>query len=154
MYAGDFGDKLFAPATNWTIVQSGVGVDVALLSTLQSFGMVVKTNAIGSKIISGVVQNEIFLPRVDPVDNTIVAVGYQYFGGVTYWNNSAGSPIPNHSSPVKLANSKPRWCLAAESNCRITNPFGYLYLYRLGRGWVYGRRNAQGPPSNSKWDPP
>jgi prepilin-type N-terminal cleavage/methylation domain-containing protein len=39
-------------------------------------------------------------------------IGYQYLGGVTEWYNSQGT-FPS-LSPVKLANSKPGWVLAAE----------------------------------------
>ncbi len=44
-------------------------------------------------------------------------IGYQYLGGVTNWHNQLGD-FPN-LSPVKLANSKPYWCLAAEANVKV-----------------------------------
>lgn len=47
----------------------------------------------------------------------MLAIGYQYFGGLTVWRNSAGG-FPNPPGPVKLATSKPGWCLAAEANTR------------------------------------
>jgi hypothetical protein len=39
-------------------------------------------------------------------------IGYQYFGGIQYWNNPLGF-YPSRS-PVKLANSQPHWVLAAD----------------------------------------
>ncbi len=39
-------------------------------------------------------------------------IGYQYLGGVTNWNNLAGS-FPS-LSPVKLTTAKPQWVLSAE----------------------------------------
>ncbi len=39
-------------------------------------------------------------------------VGYQYLGGVTLWYNSAGQFTS--LSPVKLANARPYWVMAAE----------------------------------------
>ena len=110
-----------------------------MLPTLMGYGMVIKTNASSENNIWSCPARD-YLPRVDPFDNTIVALGYQYFGGVTYWNNSSsGSPIANPPSPVKLANSKARWCLAAESNCRIINPFGsYTYIGWGGDGFTTG----------------
>src|ERR1022692_4129032 len=73
MYAGDFGDKLFAPRQTGTAFNP-VGVDVSLLPTLQGYGMVVKTNASEQNNIWSCPERN-FLPRVDPVDNTVVAVG-------------------------------------------------------------------------------
>ena len=153
MYAGDYGDKLFAPR------QSGqsfnpVGVDVSLLSTLTGYGMMVKTNASEQNNIWSCPERN-FLPRVDPYDSTIVAVGYQYFGGVTYWNNSASSsPIASPPSPVKLGGSRPRWCLAAESNCRITNPFGsYTFVGWGGDGATVGETPRVPHPSHAGTHP-
>jgi prepilin-type N-terminal cleavage/methylation domain-containing protein len=39
-------------------------------------------------------------------------LGYQYYGGIQTWNNSRGSK-PSRS-PIKTANSKPDWMLAAD----------------------------------------
>ena len=39
-------------------------------------------------------------------------VGYQYFGGIKTWNNPLGAF--NDLSPVKLAQAKPYWALAAD----------------------------------------
>lgn len=39
-------------------------------------------------------------------------IGYQYLGGVTNWVNAAGTF--RSLSPVKLANARPSWALAAE----------------------------------------
>jgi prepilin-type N-terminal cleavage/methylation domain-containing protein len=118
MYAGDFGDKLFAPRQNGTFFNP-IGLNATMLSTLTTYGMVIKTNATEENSIWSCPERN-YLPRIDPNDPTIIALGYQYFGGLTYWNNSAGSSIANPPSPVSVGNSKPRWCLAAESNCRIT----------------------------------
>jgi prepilin-type N-terminal cleavage/methylation domain-containing protein len=40
-------------------------------------------------------------------------IGYQYFGGITVWNNPAGAF--NNLSPVKTSSSKPYWVLAADA---------------------------------------
>ena len=140
MYAGDFNDKLFAPRQTGTSFNP-VGVDATMLPTLKSYGMTVKTNSSEENNVWSCPERN-FLPRVDPYDSTVVAIGYEYFGGVTYWNNSSsGSAIPNPPSPVKLANSRPRWCLAAESNCRIINPFGsYTYVGWGGDGATIGEK--------------
>ena len=118
-YAGDYNDVLFAP---W--ISGGVfnqfGLSTNLLPTLKNYGLVVKTNASNQNNIWSCPERN-FLPRQDPITPGVVAIGYQYFGGITQWVNPAGT-IANPPSPVKLANSKPRWCLAAESNCRLINP--------------------------------
>jgi prepilin-type N-terminal cleavage/methylation domain-containing protein len=44
-------------------------------------------------------------------------IGYQYLGGVSTWNNylyPVGTRLSPSLSPVKLSNSKPYWCLAAD----------------------------------------
>ena len=93
-----------------------------MLPTLQSYGMVLKTNASSQNNIWSCPTRD-FLPRQDPNDSTEIAIGYQYFGGITSWANSAGT-IANPPSPVKLAKSNPRWCLAAEANAKflVANP--------------------------------
>jgi prepilin-type N-terminal cleavage/methylation domain-containing protein/prepilin-type processing-associated H-X9-DG protein len=118
MYAGDFGDKLFSPLGGPQFNE--FGLDISLLPTLQNYGMVLKTNTSNLNNIWSCPERN-FLPRQDPNNGTQIAIGYQYFGGVTEWVNPAGT-ILNPPSPVKLTTSKPRWCLAAESNCKFINP--------------------------------
>jgi prepilin-type N-terminal cleavage/methylation domain-containing protein/prepilin-type processing-associated H-X9-DG protein len=113
MYAGDFGDKLYPPLAGF----NQLGLDISLLPTLQSYGMVLKTNASNQNNIWSCPERN-YLPRQDPIVPTEIAIGYQYFGGVTSWVNSAGT-MANPPSPVKLATSNPRWCLAAEANARF-----------------------------------
>jgi hypothetical protein len=49
-------------------------------------------------------------------------IGYQYFGGVTNWQNPLGSGgIGRSYSPVKLANAAPHWTLAADAVMKIGN---------------------------------
>ncbi len=47
-------------------------------------------------------------------------IGYAYFGGVTNWYNSAfpSNSIPSRS-PVRLADAKPDWVLAADAVMRV-----------------------------------
>jgi prepilin-type N-terminal cleavage/methylation domain-containing protein/prepilin-type processing-associated H-X9-DG protein len=117
MYAGDFQDKLFAP-DGGSGAYNQCGLDLVLLPTLQSYGMVIKTNASEQNNIWSCPERN-YLPRVDPNTAGLIAIGYQYFGGVTAWNNPVGQ-ILNPPSPVKLGTANPRWCLAAECNCRFS----------------------------------
>jgi prepilin-type N-terminal cleavage/methylation domain-containing protein len=49
-------------------------------------------------------------------------LGYQYFGGITNWHNPAGD-FPGYS-PLKISQSKPTWCLAADAVCKIDGAWG------------------------------
>ncbi|HSU53035.1 MAG TPA: type II secretion system protein [Candidatus Dormibacteraeota bacterium] len=40
-------------------------------------------------------------------------LGYQYYGGITNWNTGTFAPVPSRS-PIKLANAKASWMLAAD----------------------------------------
>jgi prepilin-type N-terminal cleavage/methylation domain-containing protein len=50
------------------------------------------------------------------------AIGYQYFGGIEEWQNPAGTF--KSRSPVKLAQSKPTWVLAADAVMKIGSGAG------------------------------
>jgi prepilin-type N-terminal cleavage/methylation domain-containing protein len=58
-------------------------------------------------------------------------IGYQYFGGITNWvNPSFPNGIPSRS-PVKLTQSKPTWCLAADAVMK-TRTWGALSTFHPG----------------------
>ncbi len=118
MYAGDYGDKLFAPLGGGPF--NPIGLDISLFPTLQRYGMVIKTNSAEENNIWACPERN-YLPRQDPNVPTSIAIGYEYFGGVTSWLNPAGT-FANPPSPVKLGNARPRWCLAAEANDRVVTP--------------------------------
>jgi prepilin-type N-terminal cleavage/methylation domain-containing protein/prepilin-type processing-associated H-X9-DG protein len=118
LYAGDFGEKLFASRFSSGAFNQ-FGLDLTLLPTLQNYGTMLKTNASEQNNVWSCPERD-FLPRQDSFDPTIIAIGYQYFGGMTSWLNPAGT-IANPPSPVKLSTSNPRWCLAAESNAKFTS---------------------------------
>ena len=70
-------------------------------------------------------------------------IGYQYFGGIYWWQNSwSGGLIPS-ASPTRLGNAKPNWVLASDIICKLTtggvgrNPWGastggYVAHQRVG----------------------
>ncbi|HEV2456271.1 MAG TPA: prepilin-type N-terminal cleavage/methylation domain-containing protein [Verrucomicrobiae bacterium] len=113
MYAEENQDKFFPPLPGF----NQLGIDISMLPTLQGYGMVLKTNASSLNNIWSCPERN-YLPRQDPSTPNEIAIGYQYFGGVTSWINPAGT-IVNPPSPVKLTSSKARWCLAAEANAKF-----------------------------------
>jgi prepilin-type N-terminal cleavage/methylation domain-containing protein/prepilin-type processing-associated H-X9-DG protein len=129
MYAGDFNDKVFSALDlgGGAFVTTGLSTNVISLETLRTYGMRLKTKpSEENSIWSCPTRN--FLPRQEGTTDRI-AIGYQYFGGVTKWNNPNPPSINNPPSPIKLANSKPGWCLTAEANCK------FLTTIAGGKGW-------------------
>ena len=51
-------------------------------------------------------------------------IGYQYFGGIEKWYNKNFTTGITSLSPVKLGNSKPHWCLAADVVAKINGGWG------------------------------
>ncbi len=52
-------------------------------------------------------------------------IGYQYLGGIAYWENPLDGMNPTTSaSPVKISTSKPEWTLAAENICGVPTGVG------------------------------
>jgi len=134
MYANDNSDRLF-PALD---LSAPVNVLVSatpnfhplalnyglLADTLKNYGMVLKDQATEQNNVWSCPTRS-FLPRRDPASPNQIAIGYQYFGGITVWQNAAGT-INNAPSPVKLGTSRPNRCLAADSNARFS-PEGWGY---------------------------
>jgi hypothetical protein len=59
-------------------------------------------------------------------------IGYQYFGGLTNWQNPAGT-FPSRS-PVKFSLAKANWTLAADAVGKINGRWGGQ---EAGREFVY-----------------
>lgn len=56
-------------------------------------------------------------PNVPWYEAPVWNIGYQYFGGMSQWQNIAGRG--ESCSPVKLGTSRPEWCLAADAVMKI-----------------------------------
>jgi prepilin-type N-terminal cleavage/methylation domain-containing protein len=72
-------------------------------------------------------------------------LGYQYFGGIKDWHNPAGV-FPSRS-PVKTAQSKGSWCLAADATMKINGTWGGLEA--APRDWVYSNMPQHRPCASS-----
>ncbi len=62
------------------------------------------------------------LPCPDPGEQQWI-IGYQYYGGFSQWTPAVGT-IPGTHSPVKLTQSMPYWCLAADMIAKINGAWG------------------------------
>ena len=60
------------------------------------------------------------LPTYQP-DQGQWLIGYNYYGGITYWFNTAFPDGTPSYSPIKLALSRPTWILASDSMDRYIN---------------------------------
>ena len=66
------------------------------------------------------------MPYPDP-NNQQWVLGYQYFGGFNTWSpGGTVGAIPGTHSPVKLGQSKPYWCLAADLVAKINGTWGAI----------------------------
>jgi prepilin-type N-terminal cleavage/methylation domain-containing protein len=65
------------------------------------------------------------LPYPDLVNYPQWIIGYQYFGGFIEWSpNATLGVITGTHSPVKLSQSMPYWCLAADLVAKINGTWG------------------------------
>jgi type II secretory pathway pseudopilin PulG len=127
MYATDNSDKVFAPLNLGSVaapVWHPLALDYSLADVLKAYGMVLKDQPNEVNNIWSC-PNRNFLPRRDPTTPSQIALGYQYYGGITRWQNSAVT-LAAPPSPTKLGTAKAGWCLAAESNARFS-PEGWGY---------------------------
>ena len=128
MYASDNSDKVF-PALNLGTAAAPnfhpLALNATLADDLKSIGLTVKTNSSEQNNVWSCPTRS-FLPRVDPNNPAQIAIGYEYFGGISLWQNGGAGTVQSPPSPVKLANAKPNLCLAAESNARFI-PEGWGY---------------------------
>jgi prepilin-type N-terminal cleavage/methylation domain-containing protein len=115
MYAGDNEDKVVpAGAIANGVVQFPIQINLGNvgIEAWKTLGIdVTQTN--GNSVWS--CPNRPGYPTWNPNFNQYV-IGYQYYGGFTIWENSAGKGAS--ASPVKTALSRPGWMLAADVMAR------------------------------------
>jgi prepilin-type N-terminal cleavage/methylation domain-containing protein len=128
VYAGDYNDFVipakpsdndFNTPGNPPFVQYSISTTYS--PSVQSVGIPFVTNA-ASVWSCPEIQG---LPYPDTVDFPQWIIGYQYFGGFTMWSpGGVTGLIPGTHSPVKLTQSKPYWCLAADLDAKINGVWG------------------------------
>ena len=124
-YSGDYGDYVVpakpvndAAPTTPPFVQ--FAIFASYTNSIKALGIPFQTNS--ACVWS--CPNVIGLPYPDP-NNEQWVIGYQYFGGFTQWTPPTGTIAGTHS-PVKLGQSKPYWCLAADLVAKINNVWGSI----------------------------
>ncbi len=110
MYAGDNSDRV--------LVAKGGNVPINLETVDAAAAKTVNLNVTGSSVWT--CPNRSGLPFLDATDQW--NLGYQYYGGIASWKNSAGTFTSR--SPVKLGNSRPHWTLAADANLKVLGEWG------------------------------
>jgi hypothetical protein len=86
---------------------------------MKEVNLTVQSNGVSIWLCPG--RLNVVLPCYDPSPGGSTVpqwdIGYQYFGGISTWNNQVypvGGGLTPSLSPVKLGKSKPWWCLAAD----------------------------------------
>jgi prepilin-type N-terminal cleavage/methylation domain-containing protein len=122
VYAGDSNDYVVAvrqqPYNN-SVAYVQLDLNVTDANGIRSIGLTVQSNV--PCIWS--CPNRRALPAFNPTFNEW-DIGYQYFGGVAKWVDPVYTGGTPSRSPVKLGNSKPYWCLAADAVVRGANGWG------------------------------
>jgi prepilin-type N-terminal cleavage/methylation domain-containing protein len=107
VYAGDNQDKVIEARQNY--IQVALNPNEATNSA--SVGLTTLTNKLWT------CPNRPGLPNFETAFDQF-AIGYQYFGGITNWNNPAG--VFASFSPRKIASAKPHWVLTADMNMKFS----------------------------------
>ena len=76
-------------------------------------------------------------------------IGYQYFGGISWWYNKFYSGLKS-ASPIKLGNSKPTWALAADLVCKYTGGTGNPWGASTGGFVAHQRPGARFPDGGNQ----
>jgi prepilin-type N-terminal cleavage/methylation domain-containing protein len=110
LYAGDNQDKVLpCKAGTGSDPNMPLSIEKTYVGSVASMGLG-STNTINTPWTC---PSRPQLPAADPANDNQWDIGYQYYGGVKTWQNSALT-IPAHS-PIKLSNAKPYWMMAGDA---------------------------------------
>jgi prepilin-type N-terminal cleavage/methylation domain-containing protein len=138
IYAGDYQDYVMPVR-----ITGNIGVQLTLDSTNENLAASAGLGVVSNVPSVWTCPNRPGLPMYEG-DFPQWSIGYQYFGGIPLWNNPAGQ-FPGFS-PVKLATSKPGWCLAADAVIKINGAYGTVWPPGSHESIVYGNI----PPHHGK----
>src|SRR4051812_22854821 len=127
VYAGDNNDFLISAKQQEPFKKESFAfVQVALLpegvKAAESVGLTVASNNVWT------CPNRPGLPLYEESPKAGIGaswtIGYQYFGGIKTWMNPSFPQGIASRSPVKLSQSKPNWCLAADAIIKVSGVWG------------------------------
>jgi prepilin-type N-terminal cleavage/methylation domain-containing protein len=130
IYAGENQDRVLqakrdvpTSTNNDSFVQ--ICLDAPTASAAKSVGLDVESNMMSVWTCPDRPGLPIYEASVEANQVNQWIIGYQYFGGITKWYNSS---FPDDGivsrSPVKLSQSKPWWCLAADAVMKVGGVWG------------------------------
>lgn len=146
IYAGDNDDQVLKVRPFSSPAGAGVqnSINPPDLGSAKNVNLAVMTNAPCIWLCPDLPLNFI---NYDTTYNTW-NIGYQYFGGISVWINSFNTGGTPGYSPVKLANAKPSWTLAADlvaNNAASTTTPGKDWTALSGGTVVHKKGSARYP---------
>jgi prepilin-type N-terminal cleavage/methylation domain-containing protein len=132
VYAGDNQDRLFAARQE--IVQ--IALDPLERAAARTAGLIIHSNSTSGQIWT--CPNRPTFPQYEAEFDSW-EIGFQYFGGIKTWSNPAFTGGVPSRSPVKAAQARAHWTLAADA---LTDRIGVTPA--LVGAWLFSSFGASG----------
>ena len=154
IYAGDYQDRVPPVITAGEGADNNFVMDALATNVVNAVSSILrlKTNAPSIWVCPNRLNTP--APGLPSFDGTTqMYIGYSYFGGMTEWALPTGATIKPAYSPVKLANSKPFWALASDSNYKVGTMWAAAaagkgtYAFEYGNIPPHPLKSANGNPA-------